>query len=69
MRATGQGSLPDFGVETDRCLTREGIPSRLVVVRPPGQVEEHVATSIRREATPSEVKAMALARETASGQR
>ena len=69
MRATGGGSLPDFGVETDRCLTREGIPLRLVVVRPPGQVEEHIATSLRREATPKQVRALALARETASGQR
>jgi hypothetical protein len=69
MRATGGGSLPDFGVETDRCLTREGIPLRLVVVRPPGKVEEHVATSIRREATPKRVWGLALARGSASGQR
>jgi hypothetical protein len=69
MRATGRGSLPDFGVETDRCLTGDGIPLRLVVVRPPGQVEEHVATAIRRDATPEQVRALALARETASGQR
>jgi hypothetical protein len=69
MRATGRGSLPDFGVETDRCLTRDGIPLRLVVVRPPGQVEEHLATSIRREATPKQVLGLALARGSASGQR
>ena len=69
MRATGRGSLPEFGVETDRCLTGEGIPLRLVVVRPPGQVEEHLATSIRQETTPKQVMALALAPETASGQR
>jgi hypothetical protein len=69
MRATGRGSLPDFGVETDRCLARDGIPLRLVVVRPPGQVEELLATSIRREATPKQVRGLALARGSASGQR
>ena len=72
MRATGQGSLPDFGVETDRCLSDEGIPLRLFVVRPPGNVNEQVATSsIRRRATTAQVKALtaAFASETAAGQR
>lgn len=69
MRATGQGSLPDFGVETNRCLSRDGILLRLVVARPPGTLEEHVTTSVRRDVTPAEVKAMALAQERASGQR
>ncbi len=68
MRATGQGSLPDFGVQTDRCLSRDGIPLRWVVARPPATLEAQLATSVRRNATPTEVKAMALARERASGQ-
>jgi hypothetical protein len=63
MRATGQGSLPEFGVETVRCLSRDGIPLRRVVARPPGNVEEHVATSVRADVTPAQVKALARARE------
>ena len=59
MRATGQGSLPDFGVETDLCFSDEGIPLRLLVVRPPGTVDEQVATAVRRRATPPQVKALA----------
>jgi hypothetical protein len=71
MRATGQGSLPDFGVQTDRCLSDEGMPLRLVVVRPPGNVNEQVATTARNRATPAQVKALAatFAAETAGGQR
>lgn len=71
MRATGQGSLPDFGVETVRCLSDEGIPLRLFVVRPPGNVNEQVATAVRRRATPEQVKTLAasFARETAGLQR
>jgi hypothetical protein len=67
MRATGEGSLPDFGVETDRCLSDDGIPLRLFVVRPPGDVNEQVATAVRRRATPAQVKTLAasFARETA----
>ena len=59
MRATGQGSLPDFGVETDRCLSDEGVPLRLFVVRPPGTVNEQIATRVRRRATTAQVKALA----------
>ena len=59
MRATGQGSLPDFGVETDRCLTESGIPLRLIVVRPPGNVDEQVATSVRPGASAALVQALA----------
>jgi hypothetical protein len=61
MRATGQGSLPDFGVETDRCLSDEGIPLRLFVVRPPGTINEQVTTAVRRRATPAQVKTLAAA--------
>jgi len=59
MRATGQGSLPDFGVETDRCFSDEGIPLRVFVVRPPGTINEQVATAVRRRATPAQVKTLA----------
>ena len=71
MRATGQGSLPDFGVQTDRCLSDEGMPLRLVVARPPGNVNEQVATTARYPATPAQVKALAasFAEEPAGGQR
>jgi hypothetical protein len=71
MRATGQGSLPDFGVETYRCLTAEGIPLRFFVARPPGNVDEQVATSVRPGASPARVKALAasFAPERAGGQR
>jgi hypothetical protein len=71
MRATGQGSLPDFGVETDRCLSDEGVPLRLFVVRPPGSVNEQVATNVRRRATPAQVKALttSFAGEPAIGER
>jgi hypothetical protein len=69
MRGTGQGSLPDFGAQTDRCLSDDGIPLRLVVVRPPGIVEEHLATAVAAGATTRQVKALALARETPSTRR
>jgi hypothetical protein len=71
MRATGQGSLPDFGVETDRCLSDEGVPLRLFVVRPPGNVNEQVATRVRRRATTAQVEALtaSFAGEPAAGQR
>jgi hypothetical protein len=71
MRATGQGSLPDFGVETDRCLSDEGVPLRLFVVRPPGNVNEQVATRVRRRATTAQVKALTTsnASESPVGQR
>ena len=61
MRATGQGSLPDFGVETDRCLSDDGIPLRLFVVRPPGVINQQVATTVRHRATVAQVKALAAA--------
>ncbi len=67
MRATGQGSLPDFGVQTDRCLSREGIPLRLAVLRPPGDLQEQLTTSVRRSATPRQIKALALAQESGGG--
>jgi hypothetical protein len=63
MRATGQGSLPDFGAQTDRCLGGGGIPLRRVVVRPPGIAEEQLATSVTPGATTKQVKALALAQE------
>jgi len=71
MRATGQGSLPDFGVETNRCLSGEGIPLRLFVVRPPRNVTEQAATSVRPRATPAQVEALAasFARAPATPQR
>jgi hypothetical protein len=71
MRATGQGSLPEFGVETDRCLSAEGVPLRLFVARPPGYVNEQVATTVRRRATTAHVRALAaaFAAEGAAGQR
>jgi hypothetical protein len=60
MRATGKGSLPDFGVETDRCLSGAGVPLRLFVVRPPGSVNEQVATRVRRRPTTAQVKALTV---------
>jgi hypothetical protein len=69
MRATGQGSLPDFGAQTDRCLSAAGIPLRLVVVRPQRIVEEHVATSVAPGATTKQVKALALAQESVGSRR
>jgi hypothetical protein len=69
MRATGQGSLPDFGAQTDRCLSAVGIPLRLVVVRPPGIVEEHVATAVAPGAMAKQVKDLALAQEAAGSRR
>ena len=59
MRATGEGSLPDFGVETDRCFSDAGIPLRLFVVRPPGNVNEQVATAVQPRATPAQIEALA----------
>ena len=59
VRATGQGGLPDLGVETDRCLTADGISLRLLVVRPPGNVDEQVATAVQSRATRRDVEALA----------
>jgi len=69
MSATGQGSLPDYGARTDRCLSDDGVPLRLVVVRPTSVVEEHLATSLTLRATTKQVKALALAQETVGSQR
>jgi len=67
MLATGQGSLPDFGVQTDRCLSREGIPLQLTVLRPPGDMQGQLTTSVRRSTTPQQIKTLALAQESGGG--
>ena len=59
VRATGHGSLPDLGVETDNCLTDAGISLRWVRVRPPGTVDERVATAVQSRATTRDVEALA----------
>ena len=55
MRATGQGSLYDFGVQTEVCMSREGIPLQLSVLRPPADLQTQRTTSVRRSATPARV--------------
>ena len=55
VRATGEGGLPDLGVETDQCLSAGGITLRLLVVRPPGTVDDQVATDVQRSATTRQV--------------
>ena len=71
VRATGQGGLPDIGVETDRCFGAGGIPLRISVVRPPGIVDRQIATSVLPHATLHDVEALARsgAAEHATGQR
>jgi hypothetical protein len=59
VRATGHGSLPDLGVETENCLADDGISLRLLVVRPPGNVDEQVATAVQSRATMPDVEALA----------
>jgi hypothetical protein len=59
VRATGQGSLPFLGAETDRCFADDGIPLRAFVARPPGTVDEQVAVSVESRVSTSEVKALA----------
>lgn len=59
VRATGHGGLPDLGVQTDRCLSASGVTLRMVRVRPPGIVEEQVATAVRLHATTHDVDALA----------
>jgi hypothetical protein len=59
VRATGHGSLPGLGVETDNCLTDAGISLQRVLVSPPGNVDELVATAVQSRATTREVEALA----------
>ena len=59
VRATGRGSLPDFGVEVDRCLSADGISLLQRVVRPPGVVDAQVATAVRRRASVRDIEALA----------
>jgi hypothetical protein len=59
VRATGGGGLPDLGVETELCLSRGGIVLRRAVVRPPGDVDEEVASSVRVGTTRAAVDALA----------
>ena len=57
--ATGHGGLPDLGVETDQCLSASGISLRQTVVRPPGIVDEEVATAVQQSATNADLDALA----------
>jgi hypothetical protein len=57
--ATGRGGLPDLGVETDQCLSSDGISLRQLVVRPPGTVDTEVATEVKRPATTADIDALA----------
>lgn len=69
VRASGQGSLPDFGVEVGLCLSADGIVLWKAVVRPPGNVDEQIATSVQTDATRRDVRALArsFARSAAGG--
>lgn len=71
VRATGHGSLPHLGVEANYCFAADGISLLMRVVRPPGNVDEQVATSVRRRASVRDIEAMArtFARRPASSQR
>jgi hypothetical protein len=59
VRATGSGGLPDLGVQTAWCMSADGIPLQSVLVRPPGIVDEQVATRVRRHVTPDDVDRLA----------
>jgi hypothetical protein len=59
VRATGHGGLPGLGVETDSCLTENGISLRRVLVSPPGNVDELIATAVQSRATTRDVEALA----------
>ena len=59
VRGTGQGGLPELGVETDLCLAKDGIALKSAVVRPPADVDEEVATSVQPRVTSTAVDALA----------
>jgi hypothetical protein len=57
--ATGRGQLPDFGVETDLCLTTAGVPLRQRIVRASGNVDERVAQTFTNRVTAPTIDAIA----------
>ncbi len=54
--ATGNGRLIDLGAETDLCFAGDGIPLSQRIVRPADAVDERIATSVRRGATPRAIE-------------
>jgi hypothetical protein len=57
--ATGHGELPDFGVETDLCLTAAGVPLRQRIMRTTGDVDERVARTFTNRVTAHTIDAIA----------
>lgn len=57
--ATGNGGLPDLGVETDLCLATDGISLRERVVHPTAVVDQREALSVERDVSTSDIEALA----------